>query len=58
MKNLKKISREQLKDVVGGILPGMIRCISPITCTRTVGYIGGLDNPCGNTEYPICATEE
>jgi hypothetical protein len=58
MKNLKKISREQLKDVMGGILSGMIRCISPISCTRTVGYIGGLDNPCGITTYTICRLEE
>lgn len=56
MKNLKKISREHLKAVQGGVLPGMKRCYDEITCKARIWYIGGsLDSPC--TSFPICAPE-
>jgi hypothetical protein len=46
MKNLKKISRESLKNVVGGIKPGMKKCIHPDTCQLVWGYIGGESTNC------------
>lgn len=55
MKNPKKITREQLKEIQGGGLPGMIRCLDPETCTYRLGFIGDAPaTPC-NLLYPICA---
>ncbi|WP_131726164.1 bacteriocin-like protein [Chryseobacterium sp. Leaf405] len=54
MKNLKKISREQLKEVKGGILPGMKRCYDEATCQVTIYYaLSMLNSPCA-TDLPVC----
>jgi hypothetical protein len=54
MKNSKKITREQLKEIQGGGLPGMTRCLDPETCQYRLGFIGSdLNTPC-NLLYPIC----
>ncbi|AZB08622.1 hypothetical protein EG344_07120 [Chryseobacterium sp. G0162] len=57
MKNLKKVSRQQLKEVQGGVLPGMKRCVDGQTCKLRIWWIGGLEEiPC-NSPYPTCAPE-
>lgn len=58
MKNSKKITREQLKEIQGGGLPGMRRCLDPETYQYRLGFIGGdLETPC-NLLYPICAPRD
>lgn len=57
MKNLKKIAREQLKEVQGGGLPGMKRCSDPVTCQIIMWYaLPAMDSPCDST-LPICLTD-
>ena len=57
MKNFKKISRLQLKEVHGGVLPGMKRCVDEVTCQLRIWWIGGgLDSSCAHA-YPFCAPE-
>ncbi|MCS3868407.1 hypothetical protein J3D55_001323 [Chryseobacterium ginsenosidimutans] len=54
MKNLKKISREQLKEVIGGALPGMKRCYDETTCQVTIYYaLSVINSPCA-TDLPVC----
>lgn len=57
MKNLNKITREQLKQIQGGVRPGMKKCIDETTCTLRIFWIGGgIDSPCTST-FPTCAPE-
>lgn len=57
MKNLKKIAREQLKEVHGGGLPGMKRCSDPVTCQTIMWYaVPPMQNSC-NPTLPVCLTE-
>ncbi|WP_223606904.1 hypothetical protein [Chryseobacterium sp. OSA05B] len=57
MKNLKKIAREQLKEVQGGGRPGMKRCADPVTCQIIMWYaLPAMDSPCDPT-LPVCLTE-
>lgn len=57
MKNLKKVSRVQLKEVQGGVLPGMRRCVDPQTCQLRIWWIGGFEEISCNSPYPFCAPE-
>lgn len=56
MKNFKKIRREQLKEVQGGIRPGMKKCLDAVTCELRVSWIGIENSLCGSA-YPICAPD-
>ncbi|OCA78220.1 hypothetical protein BBH99_09165 [Chryseobacterium contaminans] len=55
MKNLKKVSRVQLKEVQGGVLPGMRRCVDPQTCQLRIWWIGGFEESSCTASYSFCA---
>lgn len=57
MKNLKKMAREQLKELKGGALPGMKKCLDPVTCATKIWYAAvALDSPC-TPSVPLCLTD-
>jgi hypothetical protein len=58
MKNLKRISREHLKEVQGGVLPGMTRCVDPQTCKLRIWWIGGFEESSCTAAYPFCAPQD
>ncbi|WP_428069050.1 bacteriocin-like protein [Chryseobacterium gambrini] len=53
MKNLKKISRNAMKSIQGGIIKGMVRCKDPNTCVVQWGWGGGSSSNCGTFDI-IC----
>ncbi|UTX48100.1 hypothetical protein [Chryseobacterium sp. MA9] len=58
MKNFKKILKLQLKEVHGGVLPGMKRCVDEVTCQLRIWWIGGGPGSTCTHAYPFCAPEE
>ncbi len=54
MKNLKKIKREQLREIQGGILPGMKKCYDETTCAINIYYaLSTFNSPCA-PDLPVC----
>jgi hypothetical protein len=58
MKNSKKIKREQLKEIKGGILPGMKKCYDEVTCEIRIYYaVAILNSPCAS-DLPVCISQQ
>lgn len=53
MKNLKKVSRGEMKTIQGGIVRGMVRCKNPDTCVVQWGWATGSSSNCGSFDI-IC----
>ncbi|AZB11042.1 hypothetical protein EG344_20490 [Chryseobacterium sp. G0162] len=46
MKNVRKITRSEMKTLTGGIAKGMVRCKDPDTCTLRWGWPTGSSSNC------------
>lgn len=55
MKNVRKMTRNEMKSVEGGIAKGMVRCKDPDTCVLRWGWGTGDSSNCG--EWAIICGE-
>ncbi len=53
MRNLRKISRTEMKSVQGGIIKGMVRCKDADTCAVRWGWATGFSSNCAEFDI-IC----
>lgn len=53
MRNLRKISRTEMKSVQGGIIKGMVKCKDADTCVVRWGWATGFSSNCGEFDI-IC----
>ena len=53
MRNLRKISRTEMKSVQGGIVKGMVRCKDADTCAVRWGWATGFSSNCAEFDI-IC----
>ncbi|MBP2615268.1 bacteriocin-like protein [Chryseobacterium jejuense] len=55
MKKLRKIARNEMRNVQGGIAKGMVRCKDPDTCAVRWGWPTGLSSNCNDMDI-ICGS--